>query len=61
MAELLSNGITPSYETHMNPLCKARKKYICEFQVSRPYLGFCPDPKHFIVQNEQNIDKYSEK
>ena len=27
---------------------KAKKK-ICVFQVSRPYLGFWPDPKHFIV------------
>ena len=26
---------------------KAKKKTICVFQVSRPYLG--PDPKHFIV------------
>ena len=29
------------------------------FQVSRPYLGFCPDPKHFIVNCEQNIIKYA--
>ena len=27
------------------------------FQVSRPYLGFCPNHKHFILQNEQNIVK----
>ena len=27
---------------------------VCVFQVSRPYLGFCPDPKHFIVQNGQS-------
>ena len=25
------------------------KKNICVFQVSRPYLRFWPDPKHFIV------------
>ena len=25
------------------------KKNICVFRVSRPYLGFWPDPKHFIV------------
>ena len=25
------------------------KKNICVFLVSRPYLGFWPDPKHFIV------------
>ena len=28
---------------------KAKKKYMCVFQVSRHYLGFWPDPKHFIV------------
>ena len=37
------------------------KKIICVFQVSRPYLGFCPDPKHFIVNCEQNIVKYARK
>ena len=31
------------------------------FQVSRPYLGFCPDPKHFIVNCEQNTVKFAEK
>ena len=31
------------------------------FQVSRPYLGFCPDPKHFIVNCEQNVVKFAEK
>ena len=41
--------------------CKAKKKNIRVFQVSRPYLGFCPDPKHFIVNCEQNIVKYAEK
>ena len=25
------------------------KKNICVFQVSRPYLRFSPDPKHFVV------------
>ena len=33
----------------------------CVFQVSRPYLGFCPDPKHFIVKiegNEPTIPKF---
>ena len=30
------------------------------FQVSRPYLGFCPDLKHFIVNSEQNIVKYAD-
>ena len=33
---------------------KAKKKK-CAFQVSRPYLGFCPDPKYFIVNCEQNV------
>ena len=34
--------------------------FICVFQVSQPYLGFCPDPKHFIVNCVQNIVKYAE-
>ena len=37
------------------------QKHICVFQVSRPYLGFCPDPKHFIVNCGQNIVKFAEK
>ena len=42
---------------------KAKKKYIyiCVFQVSRRYLGFCPDPKHFIVNYEQNVVKFARK
>ena len=36
---------------------KAKKKYICVFHVSRSYLGFCPDPKHFISNCEQNVVK----
>ena len=31
------------------------------FQVSRPYLGFCPDPKHFMMNFKENIVKYVEK
>ena len=31
------------------------------FQVSRPYLDFGPDPKHFIVYCEQNVFKFAEK
>ena len=27
----------------------------------RLYLDFCPDPKHFILQNEQIIVKYDGK
>ena len=38
-----------------------QKKNICVFQVSRPYLVFCPDPKHFIVKCEQNVVKFAEK
>ena len=38
-----------------------RPKKIYVFQVSRPYLGFCPDPKHFIVNCEQNVVKFAEK
>ena len=32
-------------------------------EISRPYLyiGFCPDPKHFIVNFEQNSVKYADK
>ena len=37
------------------------QKNICVFQVSRPYLGFCPDPKHFIVNYEQSVVKFAEK
>ena len=37
------------------------KKNICVFQVSRPYLGFCPDSKHFIVNCEQNVVKFAGK
>ena len=37
------------------------KENICVFQVSRPYLGFCPDPKHFIVSCEQNVIKFAGK
>ena len=36
-------------------------KTTCVFQVSRPYQGFCPDPKHFIVKiegNEPTIPKF---
>ena len=32
-------------------------KNICVFQVCRPFLGFCLDPKHFIVNYEQNMLK----
>ena len=39
---------------------KANKKYMC-VQVSRPYLGFCPDPKHFIVNCERNVVKCAGK
>ena len=34
---------------------------VCLFQVSRPYLGFGPDPKHFIVNCEQNVVKFAGK
>ena len=37
------------------------QKNICVFQVSRPYLGICLGPKHFIVDCEQKIVKYAEK
>ena len=37
------------------------KTVICMFQVSSPYLGFAPDPKHFIANCKQNIVKYAKK
>ena len=36
-----------------------QKKYMSVSGFLKP--RFLLDPKHFIVQNEQNIDKYSEK
>ena len=36
-------------------------KNSCVFQVSQSYLGFRPNPKHFIVNCEQNIVKFAEK
>ena len=33
---------------------------VCVFWISRPYLCFCPDPKHFIMNFVQNIGKYAE-
>ena len=37
------------------------KTNICVFRVSQPYLGFCPDPEHFIVKFEENSVKNAEK
>ena len=31
------------------------------FQVSQPYLGFRPDPKHFILNCEENVVKFAGK
>ena len=45
----------------MEYIVRHKKKYISVFQVSRPYLGFCPDPKHFIVNCEQNVVKFAGK
>ena len=36
-----------------------QKKYMCVS--SQPYLGFCTDPKHFIVNCEENVVKLLEK
>ena len=46
---------------HSKAMCtkSGQKKKIYVFQVSRPYLGFCPDPKHFIVNCEQNDLKFA--
>ena len=43
------------------PTVPKAKKEICVFQFSRPYLGFYPDPKHFIVNCEQNVVKFMGK
>ena len=40
-------------------ILKPKQLYV--FQVSRPYLGFCSDPKHFIVNFEENVVKCAEK
>ena len=64
------NQIQMGTNTHqfiMKPIQFVKKiwlrpnKNICVFQVSRPYLGFCPDPKHFIVNCEQNGVKFAGK
>ena len=36
------------------------QKYICVFQVSRSYLGFCPDLKYFVVKCEHNLSNMLE-
>ena len=40
-----------------------KKNNKCEFQVTLPYLDFCPNSKFFIVQNinEWNLVKYGGK
>ena len=40
---------------------EAKIKYMCVFQGSQPHIGFCPNPKHFIVNCEQNVVKFAEK
>ena len=37
-----------------------KKKNVWVFQVSWPNLGFCPDPKHFIVNCEQILSNLLE-
>ena len=53
--------ICPQFVSIMSLGKKKKKKKICVFQVSRPYLGFCPNPKDFIVNSEENIVKCAEK
>ena len=48
------------FERHPGTSKLRPKIYLCVFQISRPYLGFCPDPKHFIVNFEENTVKYAE-
>ena len=38
-----------------------RPKNMCALQISRLYLDFCPDPKHFNVNFEEDRVKYAEK
>ena len=37
------------------------KENICVFQASRSYISFCPNPKYFILNCEQNIVKCAGK
>ena len=37
--------------------CMQGQKNVCVFQVSRPYLCFLPDPKHFIVLKEKKKEE----
>ena len=46
----------PSGSTLSAGMIRPKKRRV--FQVSQPYLCFCPDLKHFIVKCEQNIVKY---
>ena len=58
-----------SSRNEVTTMLRQKKKYIyiyvcvcvCLFQVSRPYQGFGPDPKHFIVNCEQNVVKFAGK
>ena len=47
----------------MNYFHYRQKNNKCEFQVTLPYLDFCPNSKFFIVQNinEWNLVKYGGK
>ena len=53
---LLITGLS-AFTTKLMIILRLKKK-ISVFQVSRPYLGFCPNPKHFIVNCEQNVVKF---
>ena len=52
-----------SYQECMNYFHYRQKNNKCEFQVTLPYLDFCPNSKFFIVQNinEWNLVKYGGK
>ena len=45
-------------QTYQN--CVLTQNNISVFQDSRPYVGLCPDPKHFIVNCEQNVVNFAE-
>ena len=42
------------------PLHKTKKEYVCVSGFPT-YQGFCPDPKHFIMNCEQNVVKFAGK
>ena len=57
-------GFLMTKRLYLPKICLRPKKNICVFQVSQPYLGFWPDPKHFIfycVKKKKKIYIYISK